>query len=56
MSKAQQPVRLHLILLAGGQGARAAAEGQDAPKQFRSVGRRLLCQVALEAFLQVPAD
>jgi len=42
--------RLHLILLAGGQGRRAGG-GDDVPKQFRSTGRGPLFRVSLDAFL-----
>lgn len=41
---------LHLILLAGGRGMRAAA-GDATPKQFRPTGRGLLFTVALQTFL-----
>jgi 2-C-methyl-D-erythritol 4-phosphate cytidylyltransferase/2-C-methyl-D-erythritol 2,4-cyclodiphosphate synthase len=41
---------LHLILLAGGRGLRAAA-GDATPKQFRPTGRGLLFTVGLQTFL-----
>lgn len=41
---------LHLILLAGGKGLRAGAEG-DIPKQFRTTDRGLLFAVSLNEFL-----
>ena len=41
---------LHLILLAGGRGMRAAA-GDSTPKQFRPTGRGPLFTVALQTFL-----
>ncbi len=41
---------MHLILLAGGKGLRAAAAG-DIPKQFRSTGRGPLFTVSLNEFL-----
>jgi len=44
---------LHLILLAGGQGLRAAGE---VPKQFRSTGRGLLFSVSLREFLALDAE
>lgn len=44
---------LHLILLAGGRGLRAAGE---VPKQFRSTGRGLLFSVSLKEFLTVDAE
>ena len=42
--------KLHLILLAGGQGTRAAA-ADNVPKQFRATGRGLLFAVSLREFL-----
>jgi 2-C-methyl-D-erythritol 4-phosphate cytidylyltransferase/2-C-methyl-D-erythritol 2,4-cyclodiphosphate synthase len=41
--------KLHLILLAGGRGTRAA--GEKVPKQFRETGRGLLFTVSLQSFL-----
>lgn len=41
---------LHLILLAGGRGLRAAA-GDATPKQFRPTGRGLMFTVSLQTFL-----
>ncbi len=41
---------IHLILLAGGKGLRAGADG-DTPKQFRSTGRGPLFTVSLREFL-----
>ncbi len=48
--------RLHLIQLAGGQGTRAAATGQEIPKQFRNICGKLLFQFSLEAFLRLPKE
>ena len=44
---------LHLILLAGGRGSRAA--GDPVPKQFRMTGRGPLFAVSLKAFLAAEA-
>lgn len=47
--------RLHLILLAGGQGLRAQGPDQ-VPKQFRPTGRGLLFTVSLQEFLSLDSD
>lgn len=46
--------KLHLILLAAGQGLRAAGT-QDVPKQFRPTGQGLLFAVSLREFLRLEA-
>ncbi len=52
-----QTVRLHLILLAGGKGLRAAVDDQAPPKQFQKTARGPLYLVCLQEFLklQTPA-
>jgi len=45
---------LHLILLAGGQGTRAA-DRDNVPKQFRPTGRGLLFTISLREFLTLDA-
>ncbi len=42
--------RVHLVVLAGGQGVRV---GGEVPKQFRSTGRGPLFSVAIHSFLQL---
>lgn len=41
---------LHLLVVAGGRGLRAAGGG-EVPKQFRPTGRGMLLRVAVDAFL-----
>ena len=45
---------LHLILLAGGQGTRAA-DRDNVPKQFRPTGHGLLFTISLREFLTLDA-
>ena len=46
---AQRPP-LHLVVVAGGRGLRAAGGG-EVPKQFRPTGRGMLLRVAIDAFV-----
>jgi len=49
-------VRLHLILLAGGKGLRAATSSTDSPKQFQATACGPLYLVCLHEFLQLQND
>ena len=48
-----QPV-LHLLVVAGGRGLRAAGGG-EVPKQFRPTGRGMLLRVAIDTFCAADA-
>ena len=47
------PIRLHLILLAGGTGSRAGGGAGEPPKQFHPTGRGPLFTVSLRSFLEL---
>jgi len=49
-------VNLHLILLAGGKGLRAAGGDEKTPKQFQETSRGPLYLVCLEEFLTLQTD
>ena len=47
------PVRVHLVVLAGGQGLRAGGGPEATPKQFRATGRGPLFAVSLRSLLDL---
>ncbi len=47
---------LHIVLLAGGKGLRAATAASDTPKQFRNTARGPLYLVCLQEFLKLQSN